>query len=113
MQESQEDALSAQSTVSRPKSPVDNYSGLLEAESVTGLLYPPRLYTVLPAVPEDSTGNTLTWDDMRLSILPVSYTIQCLFMLFVSIQPQMLRIRMARSDTSTVQITPEAHGGLF
>ena len=86
MQESTEDALSAQSTGSRPKSPFNNYFGLLEAESVTGLLYPPTLYTVLPAVREDSSGNTLTWDDMGLSILPVSYTIQCFLRLSRYIQ---------------------------
>lgn len=75
MQEPLDDALSELSTGSQPRSPFNNYFGLLEAESVVGRRYPPTRYTVLPAMPEDSDGSTLTWNDMALSILPVSYLI--------------------------------------
>ena len=59
MDEPTEEPISELSTASCPKSPFNNYVGLLEAESVTGLLYPPTLYTVLPAVPEDWRGHML------------------------------------------------------
>ena len=72
MQEPSDDAPSEMSTTSHPKSPFNNYFGLLEAETVTALLYPPTRYAVLPAVPEDSAGSALTWDDMALTIMPVS-----------------------------------------